>query len=49
MKKTYSEPVIEITEFRSDTETNITLVSGVQGTFKTNSVKKIGGGNLIDF
>ncbi len=49
MKKIYNSPELKITGFASSTATNVTLLSGVQPSYKTNSAKKIKGGNLIDF
>ena len=49
MKKIYTTPEMQITQFSSDTITNVNVLSGVQTSFKNNSTKNIKGGNLIDF
>ncbi|MBQ9519755.1 MAG: hypothetical protein IJR59_07670 [Firmicutes bacterium] len=49
MKKIYNSPELKITKFVSQTATNVVVLSGIQSKYKTNSAKKIGGGNLIDF
>ena len=49
MKKTYKAPEMQMTQFSSETITNVNLLSGVQTSFKLNSTKNIKGGNLIDF
>lgn len=49
MKKIYKSPDIRIVKYVSQTATNVTLLSGIQGTYKKNSAKDLKGGNVIDF